>query len=263
MHLKEVILAIDIGNTHIEIGVFNNDTFIDSWRIATGVHRTEDEAMAYIDHFLSLKSMTPDDVSGLVIASVVPNVTQIFCRLSAKYFSKKPLIINCGLALGLRIDYQPPSSVGADRLCNAVAAFEKYGGPCIIVDVGTATTFDVISAEGVYLGGIIAPGLETAGYSLYQRASKLPTISYEFPDTVIGKTTEQSMQSGIMWGTISFIDGLIDRVTKELMIKPVVIATGGQSNILAPNSRFIKHVEPHLVLEGMIKIYRRNQLVTQ
>lgn len=261
MHSKELILAIDIGNTHVEVGLFKNATFIDSWRIATGVHRTEDEAMAYIDHFLSLKTMKSGDISDLVIASVVPNITQIFRRLSEKYFSKKPLIINYKLDLGISIDYQPPSSVGADRLCNGVAAFEKFGGPCIIVDVGTATTFDIISEKGVYLGGIIAPGLETAGYSLHHRASKLPTISYEFPDSVIGKTTEQSMQSGIMWGTISFIDGLIERVSKELKIKPVVIATGGQSNVLAPKSRFIQYTEPHLVLEGMIKIYRRNRMV--
>ncbi len=256
----EMILAADIGNTHIEIGLFKGGTLQASWRIATGVHRTEDELMSFVQHFLSMVDHYPREISDVAIASVVPNVTQIFRRMSEKYFRRKPLVVHYELDLGITVDYQPPHSVGADRLCNAVAAYEKFGGSCVVVDIGTATTFDVISAEGVYLGGIIAPGLETAAMSLHQRASKLPSISFEFPRTVIGKTTEQSMQSGIMLGTIMLIDGLIEKIAEEFKTTPTVIATGGLSHILAPQSRFIRHVEPHLVLEGLVKIYMRNKL---
>ncbi len=253
------LLAIDIGNTHINIGLYADKTYLGDWRIATGVHRTEDELMTYISHFISQHQVTPDDVYTMAIASVVPNVTQIFLRLGDKYFRQNPFVIDSTLDLGISIDYNPPEAVGADRLCNAVAAYQKFGGPNIIVDLGTATTLDVISKEGVYLGGAIAPGIETAAWGLHNKAAKLPNISLEFPEKVIGKSTEASMQAGIMIGTIELIDGLIALIQEELQEEAVVIATGGLSKVLASRSRFIKFVETHLVLDGIVRIFYRNQ----
>lgn len=264
MHLKDskMILALDIGNTHIEIGLYQGEKYLDSWRIATGVHRTEDEMMTYIHHFLSLKGLTTGSIKDLAISSVVPTITLIFEKLSNKYFEIEPLIVDHKLNLGITIDYHPPYSVGADRLCNAVAVYDKYGGPAIVVDIGTATTFDVVSERGVYLGGIIAPGLETAAWGLHARASKLPTVALEFPPTIIGKTTESSMQTGVMLGSVKMIDGLIELIREELQSEATVIATGGLSRVIAHRSQYIKHVEKHLVLDGLIKIYSRNRVVS-
>jgi type III pantothenate kinase len=253
-----MILAVDIGNTHMEIGLYHQNQFIDSWRITSSVSRTEDELMVYTHQFLSFSGVQPKQIRDFAIASVVPSTTQILKRMCEKYFKINPLVVTPALDFGIDIDYNPPSSVGADRICNAVATFRKYGGPAIVVDVGTATTFDVISKGGVYLGGAIAPGLETAAFGLSSRTSKLPTISFEFPKSTIGKATYQSMQSGIMFGTVALIDGICERIAKELQDQPVVIATGGQSSILAPYSKHIQHVEPRLVLEGLMLIYHRN-----
>lgn len=257
-----MILALDIGNTHIEIGLYEEDKYLDSWRIATGVNRTEDEMMAFIHHFLALKGLNAQAIQDIAISSVVPIITLIFEKLSKKYFGRDPLVVDHKLDLGIKVDYDPPYSVGADRLCNAIAVFEKFGGPAIVVDMGTATTFDVVSSEGVYLGGVIAPGLETAAWGLHERASKLPAISLEFPPTVIGKSTEKSMQSGVMLGSVKMIDGLIELISQELRGEPVVVATGGLSRLVAPRSRYIQHVEKHLVLDGLIKIYMRNRMVS-
>lgn len=253
------ILAIDIGNTHIEIGLYQDRQYRGSWRIATGVHRTEDELMAFLQHFLNLASVERSAIHDIAISSVVPNVTQIFLRLCDKYFHTQPLVVTHNLDLGITVAYQPPENVGADRLCNAVAAIEKYGAPCIVVDFGTATTLDVVSADRVYLGGVIAPGLETAAGGLHERASKLPRISLEFPPSAIGRSTEESIQSGIMLGTVKMIDGLIEEIQQELGRKAHIIATGGLSQLLAPRSKFIEHVEPHLVLDGLVEVYYRQR----
>jgi len=257
-----MILALDIGNTHIEIGLYKEEKYLDSWRIATGVHRTEDEMMTFIHHFLTLRGLNAQSIQDIAISSVVPIITLIFEKLSKKYFGKVPLVVDYKLDLGIRIDYDPPYSVGADRLCNAIAVYDKFGGPAIVVDMGTATTFDVVSSEGVYLGGVIAPGLETAARGLHERASKLPTISLEFPSTVIGKNTEKSMQSGVMLGSVKMIDGLIELIGEELKKEPIVVATGGLSRLIGPKSRYIQHVEKHLVLDGLISIYMRNRMVS-
>lgn len=253
-----MILAIDIGNTHIEIGLYN-EAYIDSWRITTGVLRTEDEMMAFIQQFLTMRSVAAADISDLAISSVVPNITHVFQRMSEKYFQKTPLVVDHTLNLGITIKYEPPQSVGADRLCVAVGAFEKYGGPNIVVDIGTATTFDVVSGNGEYLGGVIAPGLETAARSLDEKAAKLPRIAYQFPPSVIGSNTEMSMQSGLMLGTVKMIDGLLELISEEVSGDPVIIATGGLSPLLMPRSQYLKHLEPELVLDGLMRIYRRNR----
>jgi len=258
-----MILAVDVGNTHIEIGVFENDTYLTSWRIATGVHRTEDELMAFIQQFLQTIDRNVKDITDVAISSVVPTITQIFSKLTDKYFDIEPLIVGHDLDLGIEVDYEPKYSVGADRLCNAVAAREKYGYPAIVVDFGTATTLDVLGINGEYRGGIITPGLEISAWGLYERATKLPKIPLEFPEHAIGGNTEASIQSGIMFGTVKMIDGLIEMAMSELGGKPTVIATGGISGLLAPKSIHIQHVEPSLVLDGLMLIYKRNRSSSQ
>ena len=253
------ILAIDVGNTHIEVGLYTNEEHITSWRIATGVHRTEDEMVTFLSYFLSQKNIKLTDVDDMIISSVVPNVTQIFQKMCQSFFKEDPLVVNNTIKTGIKIDYNPPSGVGADRICNAVAAYEKYGGPTIVVDFGTATTLDVVNENGVYLGGAIAPGLEMTALSLYERTAKLPKISLEYPETIIGKTTEHSMQAGIMFGTIKMVDGLIDLIKKEINGNVKVVATGGLANHILSKSQYIEHYEPNLVLEGLIKIYFRNR----
>lgn len=254
-----IILPVDIGNTHIEVGLYDGDEYITSWRIATGVNRTEDEMLTFVDYFLSQKNFKLSNVHDMVVSSVVPNVTPIFRELGKKYLHSEPLIVDDRIRTGLKLDYHPPSAIGADRICNAVAVFDKYGGPAIVVDFGTATTLDVVDAEGVYLGGAIAPGVEMTASSLYEKASKLAKISLEFPETVVGKTTEHSMQAGIMFGTISMVDGLIERMKKEIKGNVKVIATGGLAGHVIHRSRGIQHVEPNLVLEGLMKIYFLNR----
>ncbi len=255
---SKYLLAVDVGNTHIEIGLFQEMTFLTSWRITTGVHRTEDEFLAYIAQLLSLQHIQLSQIIDVAIASVVPDVTQIFIRLSERYFHRSPLVVDHSLDLGIRIDYSPPSSVGADRLCNAVSGYERFGGPLIIVDFGTATTFDVISKDGVYLGGAIAPGVETTAWGLAERASKLPRIPLTYPRNVIGKSTEESMQAGILLGSVKMVDGLIEEMIQQLEGTPKIIGTGGLASLMAERSRYIHIVEPDLVLDGLVRIYFRN-----
>lgn len=255
MHL----LAIDIGNTHTEIGLYRQRELCTSWRVTTALSRTEDELMAYLHYFLLSSQLTPQQIDDLAISSVVPSLTSHFVRLTEKYFRNHPFIVDHTVELGLEVVYEPPSAVGADRLCNAVAAFEKYGGPAVVVDLGTATTLDVIDAKGRYLGGAIAPGLETSAWGLHERASKLPSISLEYPRHTIGRTTEESMQSGIVLGTVKMIDGLIEEIEKELKQPPRVVATGGLAGVVAKRSRYIQMVEPNLVLEGLMRIYFKNR----
>lgn len=254
-----MILVIDIGNSQIELGVFQNNKLLKSWRISTGVDRTEDEYMVFLYHFFSLLDLSIQAVEGISLASVVPNKTFIFKKMCQKYFKIKPLVVDHTLELGIKILYRDPSAVGADRLCNAVAAYSRYKEALVVVDIGTATTFDVVTASGEYLGGIISPGIETTAWALYQRAARLPKISLEIPVKVIGQTTEESMQAGIMIGTIKLIDGLLEEIFSELGKKIRVIATGGLAKLIKDKSQFIEIDIPHLVLEGLNIIYYKNK----
>lgn len=252
-----MLLAIDIGNTHTEIGLFSESGFVTSWRIATGVNRTEDEMMMFIHGFLSQENVKINDIQDLIIASVVPNITQIFIQLSRNYFKKEPLIVDDTIDLGISIHYDPPGSVGADRLCNAVSAYQRFGGPVVVVDFGTATTLDIVNAGGEYIGGAIAPGLELASLSLVERTSKLPKIPLKFPPSAIGRRTEESMQAGVMYGSVKMIDGLIEMFREELGNELKIVATGGLAPLISTKSRYIQHLEPNLVLDGLKRIYER------
>lgn len=253
-----MLLSIDIGNTHTVVGIFNKDKLISHWRLSSTITRTEDECFLIVKLLCEEIKVPLTNIGGVIISSVVPNLTDIFKRMAEKYFQVKPVIVSAALKLGIKVKYDDPMAVGADRLCNAVAAYKKYGGPAIVVDFGTATTFDVISQRGDYLGGIISPGIETAGSELHRRAARLPKIELHFPKNVIGKNTVESMQSGIMYGALDAMEGMIKRIEKKLGKKAHILATGGYSKFVCQQSVFKIHCEPWLVLEGARLIYEMN-----
>ncbi len=252
-----MLLAIDVGNTHTVIGIFNGEKLSADWRMASLTHRTVDENWLTIKSFCTDAGIAPTAIDGVGISSVVPDLTDVFESLARKYFRVEPVTVTASLDLGIRILYTDPSAVGADRLCNAIAGFRKYGGPLVVIDFGTATTFDVISASGDYMGGVITLGLESTAGELHRRAAKLPKIELRFPPTVIGRETETSMQSGVMYGTIDAVEGTIRRIGAELGTKPKVIATGGLAGVLAAHTSMIQACEPSLVLDGVRLIYER------
>lgn len=252
-----MVLAIDIGNTHTVIGIYNGAKLLGDWRVTSFVTRTEDEFGALVKQFCDNAKISIKKIQSIGIASVVPNLTDVCVKMSKKYFSIEPIVISTDLDLGIKILYEDKHAVGADRLCNAVAGFVKYKGPTVIVDFGTATTFDVVSAHGEYLGGIISAGIETAAGELHRRAAKLPKIDLKFSEKVIGTNTEQSMQSGIMYGALDAMETMIRRISKELDDYPTVIATGGFSEVMKKQSKVINKHEPTLVLEGIRLIVDR------
>ena len=252
-----MLLAIDIGNTHTVAGIYDGTRLIADWRMASLAARTPDENWLTIKSFCSDAGIAPASVRGVGISSVVPDLTDIFESIARKFFNVEPVSVSADLDLGISVLYRDPTAVGADRLCNAVAGFHKHGGPLIIIDFGTATTYDVISASGDYLGGVITLGLESAAAELHRRAAKLPKIELHFPEAVIGRDTVSSMQAGIMFGTVDAVEGIVRRIRKELGTDAKVIATGGLSGIVAPHTSVISALEPTLVLEGIRLIYNR------
>ncbi len=252
-----MLLAIDVGNTHTVIGLYDGERLVADWRIASLTHRTADENWLAIKSFCIEAGIQPSGISGVGISSVVPDLTDIFEAMARKYLRVEPLTVSASLDIGIKILYKDPTSVGADRICNAVAGFRKYGGPLIIIDFGTATTYDVVSKEGDYLGGVITLGLESSAAELHRRAAKLPKIELHFPSSVIGRDTVSSMQAGIMFGTVDAIEGIVRRIRKELGTDSRVIATGGLSGTIARHTSIIEAVEPSLVLDGIRLIYER------
>jgi type III pantothenate kinase len=246
-----MLLAIDIGNTHTVIGIYQRDQLVADWRITSSIARTEDEIGMFIKSFCRDSSIDPELIVRSGISSVVPNMIPIYQKMVKKYFNIEPTVISTSLDLGITILYEDPMAVGTDRLCNAVAGYSQYGGPLIIIDFGTATTYDVISEKGEYLGGIIAPGVETSSAELHRRAAKLPKIDMIFPEKAIGKTTVASMQSGILFGTVDSVEGMVKRISAELEKKPIVIGTGGYSAMISLQTQVIDFVIPTLVLDGI------------
>jgi type III pantothenate kinase len=252
-----MLLAIDVGNTHTVLGIYDGDRLVADWRMASLTHRTVDENWLTIKSFCTDANIPPAQIDGVGISSVVPDLTDVFESLARKYFRVEPVTVTASLDLGIRVLYTDPAAVGADRLCNAIAGFRKYGGPLVVIDFGTATTFDVISASGDYLGGVITLGLDSTASELHRRAAKLPKIELRFPSSVIGKETEASMQSGVMFGAVDAVEGTIRRIAAELGTKPRVIATGGLAGIIAAHTAVIEACEPSLVLDGVRLIYER------
>lgn len=249
---------IDIGNTNTVLGLYENDILKKHWRVTSRFLHTEDEIWVVIDSFLKLNKMDSKTIKGVCISSVVPEQTRVYRRMSEKYLSCKPMHISPDLNLGLDILYQDPYAVGADRICNAVAGKKKYGVPLIVLDFGTATTFDCINRNGDYMGGVICPGIESAASVLHHKAAKLPKIELIFPPHVIGLNTEESMQSGIMFGSLELIEGMIKKIKNELEGKPKVIATGGLAHTIAKRTKAIDIVDENLIIEGIYLLYKRN-----
>ncbi|MBT6095188.1 MAG: type III pantothenate kinase [Rhodospirillaceae bacterium] len=257
-----MLLAIDSGNTNIVFAVFDHDgTVLGEWRSSTDANRTADEFGIWLEQLLQLEGLSRDRINAAIIATVVPATLFSLKTLVRKYFDCEPLIVGDeGVDLGITVHVERADEVGADRLVNALAAHEMYGGPLIIVDFGTATTFDVIDEAGGYLGGVIAPGVNLSSEALHQAAAQLPRVAVERPETVIGTATVPAMQSGIFWGYVSLIEGIVSRIKEERGEDMDVVATGGLAPLFTQSTDVIRLSDDDLTLRGLLAIYRLNQV---
>jgi len=254
-----MLIVLDIGNTTIGLGIFQGKKLLADWKIKSDRERTADEYGIVFGNLLSHEKVPCQKIKGAIISSVVPPLTPIIQIACEKFFGVKPMIVGPGLKTGIPILYENPQEVGSDRIVAACAAHKKYGGPCIVVDFGTATTFDTISADGEYLGGAIAPGIQISAEALYLRTAKLPRIEVKKPRSAIGRTTVSSMQSGLYFGYLGLVSNIIAEISKELGTKPKVVATGGLAELIAAEIPAIEFQEPNLVLEGLRIIYEKNR----
>jgi type III pantothenate kinase len=254
-----MLLAIDVGNTNIVIGVFRGQNLVHTWRLTTIRERTSDELGILITNLCERHEIRKGHISGIIVASVVPPLTATLLAMVAEYFGRVPLLFEPALNGGMPILIDNPKEVGADRVANGIAAFAVYskGLPLIIVDFGTATTFDAVSAKGEYLGGIICPGPNVSAEALFQRAAKLPRIDVKKPPRVIGTNTIAAMQSGLFWGYVDMVEGLLRRMKAELGGAATILATGGLAPTVAPESNLIEHVDPDLTLHGLRLVWER------
>ena len=250
------LLVVDVGNTNIVLGIFQDEKLVDSWRLATSRDRTSDEYGILARQLVG--DAIADGLTGAIVASVVPPLNSSFREVIEKYFGVKPIFVEPGIKTGLSILMDNPLEVGADRIVNAVAAHHFYGGPSIVVDLGTATTFDVVTAQGEYRGGIIAPGLSISAEALVARAARLPRVDIRKPPALIGTSTVAAMQSGIYFGYLGLVDGILARLAREIPDLKKVIATGGLSEVLVEDSEYIDELDPDLTLKGLKIIYDRN-----
>jgi type III pantothenate kinase len=257
-----VLLAIDVGNTEIVLGVFRGSTLDQHWRLSTLPERTSDELALMLSGLLARRGMDlASTISGVVIASVVPAVTEALREMSAGTFAFAPVVVGPGTKTGVPVLTDNPREVGADRIVNALAAFDRFGGPAIVVDFGTGTNFDVVSPAGEFLGGVIAPGLQVSAASLVHRTARLTRVELVAPRSVVGRNTVEAIQSGLIFGTAGEVDGVVERIRSELGGSAVVIATGGLAPVVLPYCRTIDHHEPWLTLQGLRLVFEKNVVV--
>jgi type III pantothenate kinase len=255
-----MVFVIDVGNTHMVMGVYDKEELLMSWRMGTDWEKTSDEIGMFIMSLFKHENIDEKQIENVIISSVVPPIMYSLEHAIRKYFKKEPLVVGPGIKTGINIKTDNPREVGADRIVNAVAAFEIYGGPLIIIDMGTATTFCAISSKGEYIGGVICPGMKISAEALFQRAAKLPRIDLVKPQNIIGKNTVNSMQSGIVYGYIGQVDYIVNRMKQEMAEDSItVIATGGLARLIAEESKTINHINTRLTLEGLRIIYNRNK----
>jgi len=253
------ILVIDVGNTNTVLGLYEGASLRALWRLTTSREQTADEYGILIHNLFALEKLSASDICGMMIASVVPPLNAVLAEMARKYFKIEPLFLGPGTRTGMPILVDAPQEMGADRVADAVAAYEKYGGPCIVVDFGTAITFDCISQKGEYLGGVIMPGIGIAAEALFQRTAKLPHVEIREPERVIGTNTISHIQSGLFYGAVDAVDGMLDRLCAVMGKQTKVVATGGQAPLVAGASKYKPTLDSSLTLDGLRIIYYRNQ----
>jgi len=254
-----MLLVIDVGNSNTSLGVYREDELIAHWRLTTNPARTVDEYGVHSRNLFELAHLDFKSIDAIAIASVVPPLNYTLKRMAEVYFQITPLFIDHATDTGLRILYEPAADVGADRIVDAVAAITKYGAPCVVVDFGTATTFNAINAAGEYMGGAITPGIMISSEALFARTAKLPRVDIKRPHKVIGSSTVEAMQSGLYYGYAGLVDGVLEKMIEEIGSKPRVIATGGLAQLIATGSKFIELVDDTLTLEGLRLVYARTR----
>ncbi len=254
-----MLLALDVGNTNVTIGVFEGDRLLDHRRLRTVRDQTSDEWGILLRNLFALAGLDVKRIGGIIVASVVPPLNRALGDMALRYFGIEAVFVSHETDTGLAVLYDNPQEVGADRLVNGVAAFHRYGGPCIVVDLGTAITFDAISRKGEYLGGVIAAGIGISVEALFAKTARLPFVAFEVPSRVIGTNTVASMQSGLYYGALGTIDAIVERLRGELGDDTKIVATGGQANLIASQSKWLGTVDEHLTLEGLRLIWQRLQ----